>query len=98
MVRVTEDLIEVRRWAEHRGGQPCRRPDGSLAFAFRDAISPGLPVGWDEFETNFVLARCVLVYDESPGSPRCFVGPAESARAWIRSLDPRLSGAAGDIP
>lgn len=98
MLRVTDDLIEVRRWAEHRGGRPCRRLDGSLAFAFEGAGSPGLPIGWDEFEPNFVLERCVLVYDESPGSLRSFVGPAAEARAWIRSLDPRLSGVAGNIP
>ncbi len=98
MLRVTDDLIEVRHWAEHRGGHPCRRLDGSLALAFDRAAPPGLPIGWDEFETNFVLDRCVLVYDESPGALRCFIGPAAEARAWIRSLDPRLSGASGDIP
>jgi hypothetical protein len=98
MLRVTEELIEVRRWAEHRKARPCRRLDGSLAIAFEDAAPPGLPVGWDEFETTFVLERCVLVYDESPGSHRYFVGPAQPARAWIRSLDPRLSGAVGDTP
>jgi hypothetical protein len=98
MLRVTEDLVEVRRWAERHGGRPCRRLDGTLELCFVEDPAPALSVGWDEFETNFVLTRCVLVYDETPGCTRSFVGPAGEARAYIRSLDPRLSGAAGDTP
>ena len=98
MLRVTDDLIEVRHWAEHRGGRPCRRPEGSLALCFGATPDVGFPIGWDEFESNFVLGRYVLVYDEAPGSVRSFVGPEADARAYIASLDPRISGAAGYVP
>jgi len=98
MLRVTEDLIEVRHWAEHHGGRPCRRLDGALALCFGREASPGLVVEWAEFESNFVLGRCVLVYDEAPGSHRCFVGPEREARAYLDALDPCTRGAAGPTP
>jgi len=94
MLRVTEDVLEVRHWAEERGGSPCRRPDGHLTLCFGADPSPAIPVGWEEFEPNFMLGRCVLVYDDSPGCNHCLVGTMEEARAYVAAADPRLTGAA----
>ena len=98
MLRVTDDLLELRRWAEERGGIPCRRLDGRLALCFGDGERPGLIVGWDEFESNFVLSRGALVYDDAPGCTHCFVGTALEARAWVAAADPSTSGSAGRTP
>lgn len=98
MLRVTDDLIEVRRWAEHRGGQPCRRPDGQPCLSFAPGAPPPVPVGWDEFEATFVLGRCVLAYDDAPGSRRCFIGTEHDVRAFVRTIDPRARGAEGPTP
>lgn len=83
MLRVTQDVVELRRWAEAHGAQPCR--DGStgrLGLAFGSDPCT-VPVGWDEFEPAFCASRCVFVYDEAPGSRRSFVGPAEEAHAFV---------------
>lgn len=83
MLRVTADVLELRRWAEARGGRPCRDPEsGRLKVAF--AGDPcAVEVGWEEFEPAFRATRCVLVYDEAPGVKRHFVGPVEEAQAWV---------------
>lgn len=83
MLRVTQDVVELRRWAEARGARPCRdRSTGRPALVFGDDPC-AVPVGWDEFEPTFCAGRCVFVYDEAPGSRRAFVGTAEEARAWV---------------
>jgi hypothetical protein len=98
MLRVTEELGELRRWAEQHGGAPCRKRDGTLALCFGAVPDIALPVDWGEFETNFVLARCVLVYDDAPGCTHCFVGPLADARAYVAAAPPRTSGVAGPTP
>ena len=97
MLRVTDDILELRQWAEERGGQPCRRPDGRVALCFGDR--PDLtPVGWDEFEPTFCAGRCAFVYDDAPDCRHHFIGSDDEARAYVASVNPRLSGAAGPTP
>jgi hypothetical protein len=98
MLRVTDDVLELRHWAEERGGRPCRDPGGRIGLCFGGDPAPALTVGWDEFETNFVLARSVLVYDDAPGCNHCFIGAATEARAYVAAADPRASGASGPTP
>ena len=98
MLRVTDDLLELRQWVEARAGHPCRRPDGALALCFEAIPAPALLVDWGEFEATFVAARCVLVYDDAPGCNRCFVGPVSEAQAYVAGADPRVSGAGGPTP
>ncbi len=83
MLRVTDDVLELRRWAEARGGRPCRdAATGRLRIAFvDDPCSVG--VGWDEFEPAFCAGRCVFVYDDAPDARRHFVGPMEEAQAFL---------------
>ena len=83
MFRTTQDVIELRRWAEARGARPCREErTGRLALAL-----PGQggdrDVGWDEFEPTFLQRHDVFVYDDAPGCSRCFVGPADEARLFL---------------
>lgn len=85
MLRVTEDLLEVRRWTEWHGARPCRDVrSGRLTLAL-----PGEPcaldVGWDEWEPAFRWSRCVFVYDDAPSSAPSvhFVGAEDEARAWL---------------
>jgi hypothetical protein len=98
MLRVTDDVVELRRWAQEHGGAPCRRRDGTLTICFGAVPDAALPVDWGEFEANFVLAGCVLVYDDAPGCTHCFVGPTVDARAYVAAADPRASGSAGPTP
>jgi hypothetical protein len=98
MLRVTDDLLELRRWAEVHGGAPCRRRDGTLTLCFGAPPDAALTVGWDEFEVNFVLRGNVLVYDDAPGCTHCFVGSLAEARAYVAAADPRASGVAGPTP
>jgi len=93
MLRVTQDLIEIRRWAESRGGRPGRDlADGRLRLCFPgDEACDARGVGWDEFESLFVMGRAVLVYDAAPGSRRYFVGDEGAARAYV-SADERAHG------
>jgi hypothetical protein len=64
MLRVTDDVLELRRWAEARGGSPCRdAASGRLRIAFADDPC-SVEVGWEEFEPAFCAARSVLVYDD----------------------------------
>ncbi|WP_242395653.1 hypothetical protein [Anaeromyxobacter oryzisoli] len=88
MMRTIEDVVELRRWAEAHGARPCRdRASGRLVLALpgeceppeRDA--PG--VDWGEWESTFLIWRCAFVYDDAPGSSRCFVGPAQEAHAFL---------------
>ncbi|HET9599514.1 MAG TPA: hypothetical protein VFP65_28320 [Anaeromyxobacteraceae bacterium] len=98
MLRVTDDVLELRSWAEERGGQPCRQPDGRLAFRFGPDLGDALHVGWDEFEAAFVHARRAFVYDDSPGCTQCFVGTSEEARAFVVRYAPHLTGPAPTHP
>ncbi len=83
MLRVTDDVLELRRWAEARGGRPCRdAATGRLQIAF--AGEPcAVDVGWDEFEPAFCAARCVFVYDDAPDARRHFVGPSDEAHTFL---------------
>jgi hypothetical protein len=83
MLRVTQDVVELRRWAESRGARPCRDPaSGRIALSFPDG-SCTFPVGWDEFEPAFMFSRSVFVYDEAPGSRRHFLGSEPEAHAFV---------------
>ena len=94
MLRATDDVLELRHWAEERGGSPCRLLDGGLALCFEAAERPGLAVDWAEFEANFVVARSVCVYDDAPGARRCFVGTVAEARAFVARDCERVAGLA----
>ena len=88
MLRITDDVVEVRRWAESRGAHPCRDADDGT-IRLRVADDPcAIPVGWDEFESAFCLARSVLVYDAAPGSRSFFLGGAEEARRFVEEERP----------
>jgi hypothetical protein len=83
MLRVTQDVVEIRRWAEAREARPCREPaSGRLALAFPGEPCP-FPVGWDEFEPAFCASRCVFVCEDGPSGRRCFVGAADEVRAFV---------------
>ncbi len=83
MLRVTSDVLELRRWAEARGGRPCRdEASGRLRVAF--AGEPcAVDVGWEEFEPAFCAARCVFVYDDAPDARRHFIGAEDEAHAFV---------------
>ncbi len=84
MLRVTDDISELRCWAEERGATPCRDPTtGRLALAFAGEPCPGLEVGWDEFEPTFCAARAVFVYDDGPGARHWYLGSEQEARAFV---------------
>lgn len=84
MFRTTQDVVELRRWAELRGARPCREEGtGRLALALPDTPCTAREVGWDEFEVTFMVSHAVFVYDEAPGSPRCFVGASDEAYAFL---------------
>ncbi len=97
MLRVTDDILEVRHWAEERKGGPCRRADGRIGVCFGERLQVHR-IGWDEFEPAFCAGRCVLVYDDAPDCTRWFIGSEEEARAYVASSDPRLSGSAEPTP
>lgn len=87
MLRVTDDVLELRRWAEARGGSPCRdAASGRLRIAFADDPC-SVEVGWEEFEPAFCAARSVLVYDDAPGARRHFVGGMDEAQAFLSGGD-----------
>jgi hypothetical protein len=96
MLRVTEDVLELRRWAETRGARPCRdEPSGRVGLVF-----PGVPcpasreVGWDEFEATFRAAHGVFVYDDAPGGTRFFVGDVHGARRFVSAAERAHGGLA----
>ncbi len=85
MLHVTQDIMEVRRWAQAHGARPCRdEATGRIGLAH-----PGDPcafeVGWDEFEPAFCTTHSVFVYEDGPGARRFFVGGAEEAHAYVAS-------------
>ncbi len=97
MLRVTDDVLELRHWAEERKGFPCRRPDGRIGLCFGSRLD-AVMIGWDEFEPTFCVGRCVLVYDDAPDCTRWFIGSAQEARAYVAAANPRLTGAAEHTP
>jgi len=97
MLRVTDDILELRHWAEERNGVPCRQADGRLALCFGHRLGE-TPIGWDEFEPAFVGGRRVFVYDDAPDCTNHFVGNEDEARAFVHGSNPRQTGAAGPTP
>jgi len=97
MLRVTDEIVELRHVAEARGIWPHRHVNGSLALLPGEAIS-FFPVSWGEFEATFRIGRQVLVYDDAPGACSAFVGTAQEVRDYVARADPRVSGSAGPSP
>lgn len=97
MLRVTDELVEVRRWAEARGARPFRHADGGLALE-QGEPDAAVAVDWGEFESAFRLGRSVAVFDEAPGSCTSYVGTKEEARAYVARAAPHASGASGRTP
>ncbi len=98
MLRVTDDILEVRCWAEARDGWPCRDAEnGRLSLSFPGKPCSGIEVGWDEFEPTFCAAHCVFIWDDSPCSQLCFIGSEEEARAWFEA-EARAGAALPAIP
>jgi hypothetical protein len=97
VLRVTDDVLELRSWAEERGGQPCRQPDGRLTLCF-GSDPAARRVGWDEFEVAFLHEHRVFVHDDAPGCTHCFVGTADEARAFVERYAPPLNGPAPTHP
>jgi hypothetical protein len=97
MLRVTDDILEVRHWAEERGGRAGRQADGRLRVCFGERLDVAV-VGWDEFEPTFCAGRCVFVYDDAPDCTNHFIGSEQEARAFVAGSDPRISGKAGPTP
>ena len=84
MLRGTEDVVEIRRWAEGRGARPCRDlQTGRLGLAFPGDPGAAAEVGWDEFEVTFLVMHCVFVYDDAPGARRMFVGDVDEAYRFV---------------
>lgn len=84
MLRVTQDVLEIRRWAETHGARPCREEaSGRLLLVLGGEPCAVLGVGWDEFEPAFLASQSVCVYDDSPGVRRVFVGPPDEARRFV---------------
>jgi hypothetical protein len=98
VLRVTDDVLELRSWAEERGGQPCRQLDGRLTLCFGPDSGSALRVGWDEFEVAFMHGRDAFAYDDAPGCSHCFVGTTDEVHAWVREYHPRHTGAAPTHP
>jgi hypothetical protein len=84
MLRGTEDVVEIRHWAEGRGARPCRdERSGRLGLAFPGEPCAAAEVGWDEFEVTFLITHCVFVYDDAPGGRRAFVGGVDEAYQFV---------------
>jgi hypothetical protein len=84
MLHVTEDVVEMRAWAESRGARPSRHPGtGRPGLAFPGEPCEDVLVGWGEFEPAFRIGHLVLVYDEAPGSRRWFIGSEAEAHAFV---------------
>jgi hypothetical protein len=85
MLHATEDVVEMREWADSRGARPSRHPGtGRLGLALPGEPCEDVLVGWGEFEPAFCTSRLVFVYDEAPGSRRWFIGTEAEARAFVR--------------
>jgi len=98
VLRVTDDVLELRSWAEERGGRPCRQPDGRLTLCFGPDLGSAVHVGWDEFEITFLYDHRTFVYDDAPGFIHCFVGTTDEVRAHVASYQPRVTGPAPSHP
>jgi hypothetical protein len=85
MLQVTQDVVQVRRWAEERGGRPCRRLDGRIALNLPGDICRGVEVGWDEFEPVFCAGRLAFVHGDA-GSRTWFIGTQREAREFVAGL------------
>jgi hypothetical protein len=84
MLRVTQDIFELRHWAEARGGHPCRdAATGRLGFHFAGEPCRAIEVGWDEFEPAFCVGRCVCVCDDAPGATTWFIGTEDEAKQYL---------------
>ncbi len=83
MFRTTQDVVELRRWADAHGARPCRDERTGRLVLVLPGQAAACEVGWDEFEPTFLVAHDVFVYDDAPGRPRCFIGPAAEAQAFI---------------
>ena len=84
MLRATEDVVEIRRWAEGRGARPCRdQQTGRLGIAFPGEPCAAADVDWAEFEVTFLTKRDVFVYDDAPGARRVFVGDVDEAYRFV---------------
>jgi hypothetical protein len=84
MLRVTQDVLEIRRWAEVHDANPCRaEASGRLALVLSGERCSAVGVGWDEFEATFLASQSVCVYDDSPGSRRVFVGSLDEAHRFV---------------
>ena len=85
LFRTTQDLLELRRWAEARAARPHRQEStGRLALAVPGG-SGGREVGWEEFEPAFRALGQVCVYDGAPGACRSFIGSPEEALRFLRA-------------
>jgi hypothetical protein len=81
--RTTQDVVEVRRWAEIHGARPCRDElTGRLLLAF-PGEGGAFEVGWDEFEPTFLLNHDVFVCDDALGHTTNFIGGAAEAHAFL---------------
>jgi hypothetical protein len=84
MLRSTQDVVEIRRWAEQRDARPCRdEATGRLGVAFPGSRCGEYLIGWDEFESTLVVCGFVFVYDDSPSARRVFVGTPDEAHRFI---------------
>ncbi len=83
MFRTTQDVVELRRWAEAHGARPCRDERTGRLTLLLPGQGGACDVGWDEFEPTFLARGDVFVYDESPGHVQCFIGPAADAHAFL---------------
>jgi hypothetical protein len=89
MLRTTDDILELRHWAEDRGARPCRvSGTGQLLLAFDGDACAGEEVGWDEFESTFCHSHRVFVYDDAPDSRTHFIGDELAAHGFfVRSTE-----------
>lgn len=100
MLRTTQDILELRRWAESRGARPCREEESgrlTLVVPGEGAVQV-CDVGWEEFEPAFLTRRDVFVYDDAPGCSRCFVGSLVEAHAYVRAGCAAAEDAAPSLP
>jgi hypothetical protein len=95
MLRVTQEVVEVRRWAESRGARPCREEaTGRIWLVYAGEACTAREVGWDEFEATFKVGRSVFVYDDAPAGRRFFVGDEGAARAFVGEAERAHGGLA----
>jgi hypothetical protein len=81
--RTTQDVLEIRRWAEMHGARPCRDLHTGRLRLVLPGQDPECEIGWDEFEPTFLHHHDVFVCDDAPGRPSCFVGATAEAQAFI---------------